>query len=256
LKALLALTEVQLRSLAQALATGRVSAPVSLLALSRVIDGATVELANDVSSLLERFGAERAPLALDLMLGSLGSGQDREPELVWSGPDRSHQTRDTAVVVRELFALARREVLVSGFVVVDGRDIFKALADRMDEMPGLQVRLFLNISRDSVRSDEARLVAFAKDFATRQWPGKRPPAIYYDPRALETSAEQRASLHAKCIVVDRESALVTSANLTPYAQQKNVELGILLRTPSLAARIADQFDGLVQHHHFVRLHDS
>ena len=43
---------------------------------------------------------------------------------------------------------------------------------------------------------------------------------------------------------DRCSALVTSANFTSAAQRRNIELGMLIRHPSLAKRIADYFEGL------------
>jgi phosphatidylserine/phosphatidylglycerophosphate/cardiolipin synthase-like enzyme len=44
--------------------------------------------------------------------------------------------------------------------------------------------------------------------------------------------------------VDRSRALVTSANFTDAAQRKNVEVGVDLRYPPAAARLADYFLGL------------
>ena len=42
-------------------------------------------------------------------------------ELVWTGPKTSHAgVRDTAVVVRTMFASAQRSVLVSSFVFAEG----------------------------------------------------------------------------------------------------------------------------------------
>jgi phosphatidylserine/phosphatidylglycerophosphate/cardiolipin synthase-like enzyme len=38
-----------------------------------------------------------------------------------------------------------------------------------------------------------------------------------------------ASLHAKCVIVDRSRALVTSAHFTDAAQRKNIEVGGRLR---------------------------
>jgi cardiolipin synthase A/B len=40
---------------------------------------------------------------------------------------------------------------------------------------------------------------------------------------------KRASLHAKVIVIDRATALVSSANLTGAAMDRNLERGVLLR---------------------------
>lgn len=69
------------------------------------------------------------------------------------------------------------------------------------------------------------------------------PALFYDPRSLETG-DARASLHAKCVIVDRSRALVTSANFTDAAQRTNVEVGVHIRYPHAAARLADYFLGL------------
>ena len=40
-------------------------------------------------------------------------------------------TRDTGVVLRELFAEAEHRVLIIGFAVHQGREIFAVLAERM-----------------------------------------------------------------------------------------------------------------------------
>jgi phosphatidylserine/phosphatidylglycerophosphate/cardiolipin synthase-like enzyme len=52
-------------------------------------------------------------------------------------------------------------------------------------------------------------------------------------------------LHAKCIVVDRRIAFVTSANFTEAAQTRNIEIGALIRCERLAARLIGHFETLV-----------
>ena len=69
--------------------------------------------------------------------------------LVWTGPESAvSQSRDTAVVVDELFAHAERFVLVSSYVVQKGTIVFRSLAERMVARPGLHVQLFLHIGRE------------------------------------------------------------------------------------------------------------
>jgi phosphatidylserine/phosphatidylglycerophosphate/cardiolipin synthase-like enzyme len=75
----------------------------------------------------------------------------------------------------------------------------------------------------------------------------------YDPRALDPASATRASLHAKVLIVDRRSALVTSANFTDAAQKRNVETGVLITYRPFVIRLADTFAGL-QKHLFVELH--
>jgi phosphatidylserine/phosphatidylglycerophosphate/cardiolipin synthase-like enzyme len=92
----------------------------------------------------------------------------------------------------------------------------------------------------------ADLVArFARAFRDKHWPWPTLPKVYYDPRSLETGA-WRASLHAKCVIVDRVRALVTSANFTDAAQRKNVEVGVDIRYSPAAERLADYFVGLTR----------
>jgi hypothetical protein len=167
-----------------------------------------------------------------------------------SGPEEGGTaSRDTSVVVRELFAEAQRSVLVAGFAVYQGRSVFRVLADRMDADAGLTVTMFLNVERPPHNtSAEAEIVkGFAERFRKREWPGQRVPAVYYDPRAVEPMerGKKRSSLHAKCILVDDVRALVTSANFTEAAQERNIEVGALIESESYTLALRSQFDGLV-----------
>ena len=56
----------------------------------------------------------------------------------------------------------------------------------------------------------------------------------------------RSNFHPKCLLVDAEEALVTSANFTIAAQKKNVEVGVKIRTPILVARLRTYFLSLVE----------
>ncbi len=119
------------------------------------------------------------------------------------------------------------------------------LAERMEAVPALKVRLFLNVARrkalEGAPSTEV-VQDFRRRFLTYVWPaGARLPAIYYDPRSLERSD---AVLHAKCIVVDDAKALITSANLAEAAQE-NIEAGVLLEDPVFAKALRQQFDSLI-----------
>jgi phosphatidylserine/phosphatidylglycerophosphate/cardiolipin synthase-like enzyme len=64
---------------------------------------------------------------------------------------------------------------------------------------------------------------------------------------------RRSAMHAKCVVVDRCLAFVSSANFTLAAQQRNIEVGVIVREPALSARLEAQFDGLVTAGLLVRL---
>lgn len=78
-----------------------------------------------------------------------------------------------------------------------------------------------------------------------QWPGDRLPQLFYDPRALREVPGERASLHAKCIVVDESTAFVSSVNFTKAAQQKHIEVGVLMRSVPIARQLSTHFGSLI-----------
>src|SRR5207244_1490016 len=118
--------------------------------------------------------------------------------------------RDTGVVVRELFGAATTEVVVAGFAIYQGREVFRRLAERMAELPALRVRMYLDVHRGPGDTTVASELAwkFVNRFRAINWPGERLPELYFDPRSLDENQDKRSSLHAKCVVVDRRIAFV------------------------------------------------
>ncbi|MBK7978143.1 MAG: phospholipase [Deltaproteobacteria bacterium] len=258
---LAALTPEARRALSLALAGERIGAPFTALAVARYVGGGC---ADGVARELERLaalGMTHRHLVELLAVADAAPrmrSADERVSLVWSGPEGvGARTRDTSVVVRELFAQARAHVLVVGFAVHQGRTIFAALAERLDAEPALTARLCLHVERK--RGDTTIAAQILKEFADRfhgeQWPGKRLPEVYYDPRTLEPDepGRKRAALHAKCIVVDGERAFVTSANFTEAAQERNIEVGALIGETSFARTLSEQIQSLIESRVLVRV---
>ena len=60
------------------------------------------------------------------------AAQEVGADLVWSGPDLAgDHTRDTRIVVHELFRKARKRVLVSTYALYQGKDLFLPLHETM-----------------------------------------------------------------------------------------------------------------------------
>jgi phosphatidylserine/phosphatidylglycerophosphate/cardiolipin synthase-like enzyme len=125
--------------------------------------------------------------------------------------------------------------------------VFRVLADNMATNPALTVRMFLNIGRRHLDpTHAAQLVReFVASFTAKEWPGGRLPELYHDPRALLTEAGPRASLHAKCIVVDNRWSFITSANFTEAAQERNIEAGLVVDDANLAGALRGHLDALI-----------
>lgn len=171
---------------------------------------------------------------------------DKRLELVWTGPERDGTaTRDTAIVVRELFQAAEHEVVVAGYALYNARRILQPLAERMHALPELRVRLIVNIASEQNVSAEQSLAGFAQRFKSRYWPKTRLPSVFYDSRAFDARPERRAVMHAKCVIVDGKRCFLGSANLTEAAQERNIELGVIINDAAWCGAVRVQFDDLI-----------
>lgn len=241
MRRLAGLPSEELERLAAAIERGAITCPVVetdlrshgfvASAVLPALDGLDARAAVRVLRAVVTDRAERPPPRLDL---------------VWTGPEtRVATSRDTAVLVRELFASARREVLIAGFSFDHGEEIFEPLHAVMRDH-GVETAIYLDIARADRGADvDAHVREIATRFLTSNWPFGAPmPALYFDPRtALPGSV---ASLHAKCIVVDLAKTLITSANFTDRGQTRNVELGVLIEDRDFAARVAAQWRSLFE----------
>lgn len=250
---LLSLSRAELAELAAAIRTGRVTQPYTPNTLGRFISAENISAALAGLQACSDAGitASASAAILDLLASSLASRSplDELIDLVITGPAASAVGRDTAVVVSELFRRARKSVIVVGYAVSKGREVFRTLAERMKQERSLQVRLYLDIQRPAgdTSADGEIVRRFIHRFTTTQWPeGAKVPDIYYDPRALAVDRTERAALHAKCIVVDDQELFVSSANFTEYAQERNIEIGLSLRAHQVARRIAAHLEELAQ----------
>jgi phosphatidylserine/phosphatidylglycerophosphate/cardiolipin synthase-like enzyme len=251
---LLSLASSDLRALASAIRTGRLSPPFSGAALERYMSTGTAEPVADSLQLMHKLSGSAVATAhsLELLSGALTQTESISDlfDLVTTSPEANGVVnRDTSVVVSDLFRNARESVLLAGYAVYQGQKVFEALARRMEEVPTMAVRLYLDIQRKpgDTTCDSELVRRFTGQFRTAQWPaGKRVPEIYYYPASLATDRRACAALHAKCIVVDERSVYISSANFTEAAQRRNIEVGILVNSADLAGRVTRFFGALVE----------
>ena len=234
--------------LAGALASGLLVPPGSAMAVRATVGGGYEE---EILRLLEEWealGVSPAAGAAWLESLRLASAHVPIPDFVWTGPEVAGlHARDTRRVYEELLGSAERSVWASTYVFFDGMRAFKTLARRMDALPGLSVTLLVNIERrrgDTTAADSL-VRRFADQFWGREWPGTARPKVYYDPRSVEVEGPAGV-LHAKAVVTDEESVFITSANLTEAGQDRNIELGLLVRDRSLAQTTLTHFRALIE----------
>jgi hypothetical protein len=181
----------------QALSTSMLAPPYTAAAVRSALGGGVedVEAIRDALAALDAKGVSAAAIALVLEAVDL-TGNAR-PDLVWSGPTAPGlHTRNTRQVYDELITTADHSIWISTFAYFDGQHAFRSLADRMTAIPGLQVRIMLNIQRrhgDTTPAEELT-AQFANRFWSKDWPGERKPGVYYDPAHSSQTAPKGCSM--------------------------------------------------------------
>ena len=240
-----------LARVAEMLESGLLSPPYTELGLRNHVDESQGPLLFQFLSELTTQGMTPSQVAVVLRAYLAGCAQtvdhSRDIDVVVSGPEPMTSLRDTAVVIRQMFSRAEKNVLAVGFAVHQGHSVFQALASRLDEIDKLDVVLCVDIRREvgSTTNEAQILRGYAAKFADEEWPGERLPRLYYDPRSLSARGGPRSALHAKCVTVNSEEVLVTSANFTEAAQFRNIELGLHVKSYTLTRRIEDHFLALI-----------
>ncbi len=241
-----------LEALAHALRSGRLPSPYSQLLVAKAVPGSVAAVVGeDLRALADSgFGSEQIAILLDAVRADRKSNKklDEVVELVTTGPEAPGTiNRDTSVVVRDLFRQAKESVLIVGYAIYQGQQVFKSLAERMEEIPSLDVKMCLNMTPDKTTDVESLIVRrFADQFKSKHWPnGARLPRVFFDPRSIDPDKSQRASLHAKCIVVDGKEVFISSANFTERAQNRNIEVGVKLASSKLADQLTEHFVKLI-----------
>jgi cardiolipin synthase len=161
-------------------------------------------------------------------------------ELLWSGPSPANQipARRIDQTLYDLIANAKREILMVTFAAAKIErltgELWKAAK------AGVKIRLVLEfeeasegqLSYDAMKAFPAALIQ-----ATQ---------IYYWPveKRERNLAGRPGKLHAKVAIVD-DFALVSSANLTDDAFNRNLEVGFLVKNAEFLATAKSYFESLI-----------
>jgi cardiolipin synthase A/B len=216
--------------LAADIADGRTPMPPN--ARVRVLSERLEEVWRDVPDL------GSSELALALLAAQRAAGDVAKAQtmsLVWTGPDTDVPARRNDEALYEVVASAERELLVVSFVVYRVPRVRQGIVDAVAR--GVDVRLVVERHAPDGEVKE-------EQFDPIRGMGELPESV----RVLEWALDRRPSLgkrlgyiHAKCAVADRALAFVSSANLTVYGLEANMELGVLIKGGSAPARIAQHF---------------
>lgn len=169
-------------------------------------------------------------------------------ELVWSGPATPWSgLRSTEQALLELINAARRSLFVVTFAAYKVDGLVSAIESAIAR--GVRVSFLLESREESagkVTFDPAVALPLSRlnGVATYVWPASRRP---------RSSQGQHGSLHAKFMLADEDVLFLSSANLTDYAMNLNVELGALIRGGDAPKQAAANLAALVRNGVFCPL---
>lgn len=165
---------------------------------------------------------------------------------VWTIPKIGRQwIRQTEQVILEIISQSQSELLLISFAVYHIPQVAQALTEALKRNVSVMMIVELpksqKISFGIFESLSPQLLQHLDIF---YWPQHCRP---------KDSQGKYGSLHMKGIIGDRQQVLITSANLTDYALNLNMELGLMTRQPQLAKEIYEQFEILIQQDILLRL---
>jgi len=167
-------------------------------------------------------------LALDTALVAKEVAAAATVDIVVTGPDSPvAPVRLTSEVVRQLITSAKERVTLVSYAAYQ----VPAITAALDAVSARGVRVDLILESPEHLTAGGGAAAYAK-YRIYHWP-------------VDQREPPDAKLHAKAIIVDSRDVLLTSANMTNAAYDKNIELGILCRGGTTARRVQKHFDALI-----------
>ena len=161
-------------------------------------------------------------------------------EVVWTGPaPGAVPVRRIDQVLYDLILNAKQDILLLTFAAAKIERLERALADAAQR--GLELQLVLEFDDES----EGQLTRSALNAFNGSI--EHSAGIYYWPiEKRERNVYGRpGKLHAKCAIVD-DAALISSANLTDDAFNRNIELGVLINSGPIPNLIRQHIKVLIQ----------
>lgn len=165
-------------------------------------------------------------------------------ELLYTGPDSGSIRRNVQGLL-EVIRGARERLWVVSYVVGGGvDDVLRAMQERAEA--GVTVRVLVDHRTDGYEHAAKRLATEAPGCSVYTWPDEKRT---FEPGKL-------ANLHAKCAVADGRQAFVSSANLTGWAMDHNLEVGYLVTGGPTPQKLEAHLDQLRSDGHVVEKSDG
>jgi phosphatidylserine/phosphatidylglycerophosphate/cardiolipin synthase-like enzyme len=172
--------------------------------------------------------SETSPRALSLAIRSAGvayySAPKTETAFVWTGPTSGTiSARRTEQVLLELIENSKSQLILVSFAIYQAQNILDAISRAIAR--GVEVSIIIEDNQKKISTPAIK--AFSKNIFRQaqffHWPENKRP--------VENGLI--GSLHAKIAIADNNRLFITSANLTQFAMEMNIEAGILISSGEL-----------------------
>lgn len=156
-------------------------------------------------------------------------------ELVWTGPTTELvPARRTEQALIQVINAAQQRLFITSYVAYDIESVAKALKSAAER--GVKIEFLMELSSAQGGKVSIDPIGNLQKIV--------PDALFYVWRDKE-AAFVNGSVHAKVAVADGAYCFITSANLTGYAMDQNMEAGVLISGDPLPDQLHRHLEALV-----------
>ncbi|MFZ5161782.1 DISARM system phospholipase D-like protein DrmC [Enterobacter hormaechei] len=160
---------------------------------------------------------------------------EQSTELVWTGPTTPFvSVRRTEQVLLQIINAAKQSLFITSFVAYDVSSIVNALNTAIKR--GVTITMLLESSQEHGGSINIDIIGKMLVLI----PGAH---IYAWNNKNNEFSEGR--VHAKVIVADGHTCFITSANLTGFAMERNIEAGVLITGGGIPEALSEHLHSLI-----------
>lgn len=206
--------------------SGVVGTPVAAGVVDQLVNAwrATTVSAEELASML---------LAAGHLFTKVANQQSTE--LVWTGPTTPFvSARRTEQALLQVINAAEQTLFITSFVAYDVSTIVKALNDASAR--GVSISMLLESSKNHGGSISFDVIGRMRTLVptARLYAWQDRGEIFSDGR-----------VHAKVAIADRHTCFITSANLTGFAMERNMEAGLLISGGNIPQMLEEHLCALV-----------
>lgn len=162
------------------------------------------------------------------------AAREQSTELVWTGPTTPFvSARRTEQALLQVIDSARSTLFITSFVAYDVSSIVAALNAASGR--GVSISMLLESSQEHGGSISMDVIGKMRNLV---------PAARLYGWLDKTDEFADGRVHAKVAVADGKMCFITSANLTGYAMERNMEAGILITGDAISRTLDDHLRSL------------